>query len=53
MVAALFAHGTILSFTVAVTVREFHPLPYYPEPTLRHLKGMERTCKRVQINTLE
>ena len=30
---------------MAVTVREFHPLPYYPEPSLRHLKEMERTCK--------
>jgi hypothetical protein len=37
-----------LSLTVAVTVRVFHPLPYYLEPVFKHLKTMQRTCKEVR-----
>jgi len=39
---------TLMSLTVAVTVRVFHPLPYYLEPAFKHLKTMQRTCKEAR-----
>lgn len=48
LVKATALSNSRLSLTVAVTVRVFHPLPYYPEHLFKHLKTMQRTCKEAR-----